>query len=146
MATYAVAADLETYMPTGSGLSGADAEKLLQRSERDVDYVAGNWPLASQTTGLKFDPTTLADWQKSALNRATCAQAEYRITMGEDFMVKAQYASVQGPDFTVSGRLPFIGPKVIRELVSGGLLRGGGGYATVPYGSCASGGDVIGNL
>jgi hypothetical protein len=146
MPTYAQASDLEAYVEGWVTDNPAAVDRLLERAERDIDYAAGAWPIADPVNGLKFVPGSLAAWQTKALVRATCAQAEYRFEMGEEFMVKAQHARVQGPDFAAWGRLPYIGPKALRELVSGGLLRGAGAYATVSYGSCSSGGDVIGNL
>lgn len=148
MPTYATKAELDAYIEGGSGLDQATADRLLERAERDVDYAAGAWSIASTTTGLKFDPTTLPEWQKKALSRATCAQAEYRKTMGEDFMVKAQHATVRGPDFAVTGELPYIGPKALRELASGALLRGGpgAGIGSIFTGRGTQEGDVIGNL
>jgi hypothetical protein len=149
MTTYATHTDLEAYIEGGSGLDAATADRLLERAERDVDYAAGGWPVVDPTAGLKFTPSALQDWQAAALNRATCAQAEYRLTMGEDFMVKAQYTRVQGPDFRVFGELPYIGPKTMRELASGGLLRPGPGYGMGSVGTGPArrgGGGSIVNL
>lgn len=135
MPTYATRAAFEAYVEGWTTDDPAALDRLLERAERDVDYAAGGWPI-DPATGLKFDPATLPTWQADALSRATCAQAEYRHSMSEEFMVKAQHSRVSGPDFTVDGELPYVGPKVLRELASGGLLRSGGstGVVSVPMG------------
>jgi hypothetical protein len=51
--------------------------------------------------------------------------------MGEEFFVKAQYQSLSGPDFSTSGRLPRIGPKVWDELVRCDLLDYANSYGSV---------------
>lgn len=83
--------------------------------------------------GLRINPYLLSAKEALALNRATCAQAEYRDAMGEDFFVKAQYKSIEGPKFQTTGRLPLIGPKVMIELSGTDLVQRGGrarpGYA-----------------
>lgn len=73
--------------------------------------------------GTRWDIWAIMPFQVDALRRATCAQAEYRDQMGEDFYIRAQYASVTGPEFTTTGRLPLIGPKVRRELNGSGLIQ-----------------------
>jgi hypothetical protein len=124
MATYATQADLEAYVE-GWVTDDVDAtERLLERAERDVDSIlVSPVPGGRQTGGLRLDPASLPDWQKTALQRATCAQAEYRFTMGEEFFIRAQHDRVQGPEFRTDGRLPYIGPKVERELAGTGLAR-----------------------
>lgn len=73
--------------------------------------------------GTRWDIWAVAPYQASALKRAACAQAEYRDAMGEDFFIRAQYASVHGPEFQTTGWLPIIGPKVKRELNGSGLIQ-----------------------
>ena len=125
---YITQAEFEAYADWDTGTE-ADLLKVLQRAERDIDSMVGAWPV--QDNGLKFgSPRTLneADLstaQKQALMRATAAQAEYRLKMGEEFFVMAQREEVRGPDFTTKGRLPYIAPKVTRELVPSGLLLRG---------------------
>jgi hypothetical protein len=75
--------------------------------------------------GTRWDVWAIEPFQVYALNRACCAQAEYRDQMGEDFYIRAQYASVTGPEFTTTGHLPRIGPKVKRELNGSGLIQYG---------------------
>jgi len=75
--------------------------------------------------GTRLDVWMLQPSQRYQLTRATCAQAEYRDRMGEDFFIKAQYQQVTGPEFTTQGKLPIIGPKVRRELNGSGLIQYG---------------------
>jgi hypothetical protein len=115
MATYATAAQLRAYSDLTGG-SDADLERVLVRAQGDVDSIAGYH--GALVAGLKFVPANLTSDQRTALQNATCAQAEYRITMGEDFMVRAQYEETTGRDFGTKGRLPRIGPKTKQELLS----------------------------
>jgi hypothetical protein len=124
MATYASQADLEAYIEGWTTDDPDAVERLLERAERDVDSVlASPVPGGRQATGLRLDPDGLPGWQAQALARATCAQAEYRFAMGEEFFVRAQHDRVYGPDFRTDGQLPYIGPKVERELAGTGLAR-----------------------
>jgi hypothetical protein len=126
MPTYATSAELTDYVadtPAAASLP-TDLDALLGRAERDVDSILITpVPGGRETTGLRVDPASLPDWQAQALSRATCAQAEYRVTMGEEFFVRAQHDRVYGPDFRTDGQLPHIGPKVERELAGTGLVR-----------------------
>lgn len=95
-------------------------ERLLERAERDIDTLLGSY-VRDPTTNLKLTPATLPTYQAAALSRATCAQAEYRFAMGEQFFVQSQYSFVSGPDFQRRGELPRVGPKVLGELADCGL-------------------------
>lgn len=154
-AAYATITDFKAYTLDTIPTPPADAviQRLLDNAARDVDWAAGAWPLVDTTTGAKFDPISLPAYQSLALNRATCAQAEYRSLQGEAFMAKAQHQAIgiatgDGTQFQ-RGTLPYIGPKVWRELETGGLLRRAqqGGVVSVSNaaGSLASF-DQIGNL
>ena len=125
--SYATLADARGYTDLDDGLTDAAAEQILRRAERDVDdLLVGPDTLAEgerQASGLKYDPATLTAWRAAALTRAVSAQFEYRILMGEEFFARAQHATVRGPEFATSGELPYIGPKVTRELNGTGLLR-----------------------
>lgn len=127
MSTYATLTDLRAYAPVAAdpgALNDAAAQRVLDHAERDVDaQLAVPAGTARQPSGLKYDPATLEAWKRAALSRAVCAQAEYRLVMGEEFFIKAQHENVRGPDFSTSGRLPEIGPKVDRELAGTGLQR-----------------------
>jgi hypothetical protein len=84
---------------------------------------AGSPVYRRAASGLKFDPLSqLTSVQALALKRATCAQAEYRFEMGEEFFVQAQYGQVSGPDFSQTGKLPRVGPTAVQELQGYGLL------------------------
>jgi hypothetical protein len=121
--TYTSVEDFEAYVE-GWVTDDSDAlERLLDRAERDIDSILGGYQDRDAVTGLKIDPTTIDAWKARALSRAVCAQAEYRFQMGEAFMVKAQYESVTGPDFSMTGQLPYIAPKVRLELEGVGLRR-----------------------
>lgn len=75
--------------------------------------------------GTRWDIWAIRPFQVDALKRATCAQAEYRDQMGEDFYIRAQYQSVSGPEFQTTGALPLISPKARRELSGSGLIQYG---------------------
>lgn len=121
--SYCEAADCLDYTE-GLVVDDPDAfARLCLRASRDVDLLlpAATGPLVG---GLKVDPADPdldADWLE-ALKRAACAQVEYRIEMGEEFFARNQYAVTQGPEFTLTGTLPYIGPKVRNELVAGGWV------------------------
>jgi hypothetical protein len=132
MPTYATAADCTAYT---EGLAIDDAaafDRLIARSERDIDGLLGNWvPL---DTGLKLDPTDLAGWEAEALTRAVCAQVEWRLTVGEEALRGVAAApvlkSVKGPDFEKvyaiqdqGGQQRRYGPKVRDELAPIAHLR-----------------------
>jgi hypothetical protein len=96
--------------------------------------------------GLRVNPYLVSPADADALRWATCAQAEYRNVMGEAFFTREQWQSVSGPEFTTTGKLPLIGPKVKRELAASAALWQKGARATVgspsmvaapwvPYGS-----------
>lgn len=78
MAAYADDDDLEAYAPD-LDLTGVDVAKLLDDATFDVDQVMG--ARARLTTGdyagRLLDPSVLRDWERVALVRATCAQAEH---------------------------------------------------------------------
>lgn len=128
MSAYATDTDFEEYVE-GWTTDDSDAlDRLLERASRDVDIYIGPRTVDNDS-GLKFgdvagdeNPSDLLDWQLAALRRATCAQAEYRFQMGEEFMVAGQFENVSGPDFSRTGKLPYFAPKARRELVGTGLV------------------------
>lgn len=135
---YAVIADVRGYTILAAGVSDQDLQTVLERAERDVDgelVEPYTWSRV-ESTGLKYDPVALEMWRAAALNRATCAQTEYRLSMGEEFFVRAQHTTERGPDFSVSGQLPYIGPKVYRELAGAVLV------ATPGIGQLTVGGTI----
>jgi hypothetical protein len=123
MAVYATLADFQLHVPTYVVTNNAALENVLKDAELDIDSLLGPYGL-SEITGLKVDPLVDLDApERVALARATCFQAEYRIEMGEEFFVKAQHNSVSGPHFSTTGKLPYVGPKVHRELPKTGLRK-----------------------
>ena len=118
---YASQADVESYIEGWTTTDPAALERVLERAERDIDGLLGDYGDRQPATGRKLDPGALTTHQSYALRRATCAQAEYRIELGEDFFVQAQYTYVAGPDFQRRGELPRIGPKVLPELADNGF-------------------------
>ena len=111
---YCQQADLALYIEGFTVTNPAAADRLIERCQRDIDAAVG--PLRPfSATGLKFDPTTLDANDAAALTRATVAQCEYRMEMGEDFFVRPQTNDAE--------RAPRIGPKVWVELQSSRLLR-----------------------
>ena len=123
-ATYALAADLRDWTgQTTAELPDADAQRLLVLAERDIDGIAGIGRPLDTTTGKRFTPSSLSTLQALVLKRVTCAQAEYRQAMGDDFFIRGQFDSTNGPDFSTNGRLPRIAPAAWRELAVSGLIR-----------------------
>lgn len=129
---YATVEDFEAYV---EGWETGDPEvlkRLLHRASLDVDrYVGPAWSV--EDNGLRFgdpagaNPKKLSSAQVEALTRATCAAAEYRLAMGEEWFVTDQHESVGGPDFSTVGRLSRTGPKMREELRYSGLKRAVGG-------------------
>lgn len=136
---YATVEDVRAYTALAAQVpDDADLQFILDRAERDVDSeLVEPVPWGRQASGLKYDPTGLETWRAVALNRATCAQTEYRLAMGEDYFIRAQHTSERGPDFAVDGKLPYIGPTVYRELSGAALV------ATPGVGQLAVGGTIM---
>lgn len=122
--TYATIADLRDWTGQDSAtLTDSEATRALTLSERDIDGLSPVLHPINTTSGRRYSPASLSALQAIVLQRATCAQAEYILSMGEDFFIRGQYDSVNGPDFSTSGRLPRIAPAVWRELAGSGLVR-----------------------
>lgn len=75
--------------------------------------------------GLRINPYQIPADYADALKAAVCAQAEYRDQMGPQFFARAQWQSVQGPEFKTTGKLPLIGPRVMRELSGTDIIQRG---------------------
>jgi hypothetical protein len=121
MSTYTTPADVNLYIEGGTGLDEATLNRYIERAERDVDRSLTQYAV---TGGLKLVPDDMSVDAAAALNRATCAQVEYRLQLGEEFFIEHQYQSTSSPDFSTEGKVPRIGPKVFEELTSGGLNPG----------------------
>ena len=124
MSTYATLDDLKAFAPQ---LDPDASDELLQaaldNAEQDIDSAVGYVMNPDLTASQKFNLTYLDDNQKLRLNRATCAQAEYRLYRGENFFIEGTQKEVTGRDSRLSGPLPRIGPKASTELTRGGLYR-----------------------
>ena len=124
MATYATATELRTYAGADvATLPDATANRAIEQAELDLDGLSPVNHSLNTTTERRFTPSSLPTVQQIALRRATCAQAQYRLAMGEDFFIRGQHGKVTGPEFTVEGKLPRIGPQVWRELAGAGLIN-----------------------
>lgn len=125
-ANYATAQDYTDYVAAGfEPTDSNEIVKLLLVAELDIDSILR--PATIEANGRKFghplgdNEKNLTDLEIEALRRATCAQAEYRQTMGPEFFIRAQYERVVGPDFTTEGQISAIGPKVGKELAGTSL-------------------------
>lgn len=117
MGIYTTIADLEAYLDDFTPAADpAVDEKEIARAERDLDQHCffGGRPL--EDNGRAQDPAALDPDDVEALNRATCAQVEFRREMGPEHFIRAQRERVTGRSFSAAGKLPMIGPKVWREL------------------------------
>lgn len=125
MPIYATAADLASYVADNTEVgvpTGVAADRLLERAERDVDRVVGPWPVFSN--GRKFDPPSLTAPQRAALSRATCAAAEFRLTIGESELVgDDDYLPALLTPLRTAGRTS---PKMLEELAGSGLVKWSG--------------------
>lgn len=98
----------------------------IARAVRDLDIAVGGWePYAD--TGLKFSSDTmtypLTDLEAQLLSDATCAQVEYRMTVGDDFMIRDQYKSQSGPGYGTSGTVKKCAGAAYAKLGQGGFLK-----------------------
>jgi hypothetical protein len=114
MPVYCTQQDVEDYIESWVTVDPAKLERELDRAELDIDRLMYRPP--QLYNGRRLDVSQLADDELDALKRAVCAQFEYRQLMGYEFFAKAQWQTVSGPDFNTTGRQPYIGPKVWREL------------------------------
>lgn len=144
---YATPAQLRTYTGLDStALPDADASALIASAERDLDSVAVT--RRQEDDGHRFVVGDLNTREAAVLANAACAQAEYRREMGNAFFVRAQFETSKGPDFESTGTLPYIGPKVWRELAGSGLVKmstSGQGRSRPPWYSFAYN-DTSGDL
>ena len=138
MATYASVADLAAYteglaLPIAEDPEFARLSRIIERAERQIDGLLMWRGLPDEINHRRVRVEELDGWDRESLRMATCAQAEYRLLMGEDFFKGGQYSRVVGPDFETQGVMPTIGPRVWEELESasyklfhtGGIARHG---------------------
>lgn len=120
MPTYTDKFDFLDYVP-GFVIQDEDAVNLLlDEAEEDIDNAVGRGNAIADSL-RKFDMTLMTDFQLKYLKRAVCAQAEYRLHMGETFFVESRQKEVTGRDAKISGPLAYIGPKAQIELSRGKL-------------------------
>lgn len=127
MPAYATLTQVNDYL--GMVLTAAEGTRHITRAMSDVDAAVGPYPLDAE--GNKFDPTKLLTGQAVALRKATCVQVEYRLQVGESFMIEDQYESRGGRNYSSVGKLRKISPAAMSHLHAGNLLNltvGGGRY------------------
>lgn len=130
MAVYTTELDVEARL--GIVLETAEANRLIEFACDDIDAAVGPFPVDDD--GRKFDPAVLDAKVAKLLNKATAAQVEYRLQMGDDFMIEDQYDAKSGRDFSSSGRLRKVSPAAYSYLHSAGLLNLSVGYRrTAPF-------------
>ncbi len=121
MATYATLADLQaSHIVYNRQNTRAALEALLVRAEQDIDqYLGGPIPPDGKT---KFAPEFLSAGQRNALRRATLAQAELRLELGDVWFSVDQHSYSAGPDFSHRGTLSRISPGAVAALAGSGLV------------------------
>lgn len=122
---YAANADFEEFVEGWVTDDTSALTRLLSRSSDDVDSLLGAYEILTTGTwaGRKLDPSTLDYAQQRGLIRATCAQGQYRLEMGEAFFVRPQVEEVSGPEFREKGKLPRVSPAAKQELSGLNLIR-----------------------
>jgi hypothetical protein len=103
MSVYATLADFRAYpgAPVEADLDDAAAEALLERADRDIDFIFG--PLAYRAdNGRKLLPSSLTDAQAEALSNATIVQAIYLNANPAIIAGTRRAKSEKGPDFEVT--------------------------------------------
>lgn len=131
MAAYCTTAEFVSFIEDGTvewtTTSEANLEKLLAAAERDVDaWLAPFWGETEANGRLFGSPKTtnekaLTAGQVRKLTDLTCARAEYRALKGSTFFAEDERDSVDGPDFSYSGKLDRVGPKAREHLRRSGL-------------------------
>lgn len=125
MATYASIQDLVLYSEAVMAPESGSAEELrllriIERAESQIDGIIMWRGPRDEANHRRVRVADLEPWDRECLKAATCAQAEYRVLMGEEFFASGQYARTIGPDFEVHGVMPVIGPRVWQELDGAG--------------------------
>ncbi len=126
-AYYATPDDVRSYLDiTEDQLSDDVIARPLRMAHKDIDAACGGWDVY-EDTGLKFasddEDAGLTVNQETHLREATCTQVEYRMTVGDDFMIREQHESVSGPGYSTSGSLKKVCGAAYTELSKGGFLR-----------------------
>lgn len=76
--------------------------------------------------GKRFNLSRMQAHEIQAVKNAVCAQAEYMIQVPDATFIEDQFQTVKGPQFTTTGKVSRVAPKVKRELALAGLLAGMG--------------------
>lgn len=130
---YATVAQLRAYVEGNPDVTVPDddaAAVLLASCSRDVDRLLSPEYPPDSITGLKLAPPVapLTAAQLSALSRAVCAQAAYRLQVGEDEFSIGTDRVLGLPGGVAISPTPWsrYGPRVLEELAGAGLrLRSG---------------------
>lgn len=104
---YATAEELAAYLGVAAP---ADAERLLARASDLMDVVA-----------LKRIDITDSN-QTEQVMKATCAQVEYWLTVGEEVAIQGSPESVRIGNFSQTGAMPVVAPRAKQHLFMAGLL------------------------
>ena len=117
MTSHASAAELAAWLPAGTVVGGnvtAEINRLLERASEDIDYVT----TAGYTTsgGIASDPD-IAD----ALSRATCAQVEHYLEVGESNAIDGRARTQVGTRGMGGTNAPSVGPRALHILSVAGL-------------------------
>jgi hypothetical protein len=124
--TRAYFTDTSVYSSPFTVTDAAELDRVLERSERDVDSYLGPWPTDTASNrklgNLTSNLRSLTSAQLENVREAVCCQALYRIEFGEEKFVHGQYESVNGPDFTTQGKLPRLSPQAQQLLQDAGLV------------------------
>lgn len=122
--TYATLDEFKAYAPS-LAYDDLTLTRALQDASRDIDRFITLLPRSTTATPpLKFDVAKLDADSVEGLNRATLAQAEYRIVQGPDFFVQTSGTEIKGPDFTITnggagrGAASYLAPTALQELIA----------------------------
>lgn len=124
---YANVGDLRAYAVGPIALADDALLKVMIRAEKQI-----NGYLKWGTLPYTLDGWAVMDTEtKRALREAVCAQAEYRLTMSEEFFIETP-TPISGPDYTNAKAPPTIGPKARQELLDGNIISHTGTFSLAP--------------
>ena len=124
--TYATYNEIRAHLGvTAEQVSDEDLARPLRLAQDDIDAACGAWNVYPDT-GLKFASDTLVSvlslTKARLLSQATCYQVEYRMTVGDDFMVREQYEATSGPGYGTAGTIRKVMGAAYTKLHAAGLL------------------------
>lgn len=124
MGIYCTQTDVQGYVEDLVIDDPAALEREIERAERDLDsHVFTAYPPPLTPGQRRLVPGELDAVETDQLNRACCAQTEYRLEMGPEHFIRAQRTRTSRRGTTLEGALPRIGPKVWEELQGSTLLK-----------------------